>query len=352
MENDSIQDMPVLPVVRQPRGASYFLGTWSGRILLLNTVIFVLMVLREPAAVFVPSIEFVREFGSKSIPDIARGEYWRFVTPMFVHIGFIHFFFNALGLYYIGYQIERILGPRWFVGVFLVTGIIGNLSSCLFSLSVSAGASGALFGLLGAGFRLEGLVSDQFDRLGERNRPRKRIYSGMVVSNIILGLIIPVIDNAAHIGGLVSGWLLMEALLRSRPNRLRPINPLIARLIYLILTVFSVVAVARTADPVVVVKRYYEAALGAGSAPEAYHDFSEALRVSPLDGQIRLSRGKLLLQNGEVEAGIADIKIAVSSGKVSESEFKAVMEDLRLTGHSLEAELIQKLYQSGGGAEI
>ena len=352
MGNDSIHDMPILPVVRQPRGASYFFGTWSGRILLLNTVIFVFMVLREPSAIFMPSMEFVREFGSKSIPDIARGEYWRFVTPMFVHIGLIHFFFSALGLYYIGYQIEHILGSKWFVGVFLVTGIIGNLSSCLFSLSLSAGASGALFGLLGAGFKLEGLISERFDQLGERIRPRKRIYSGMVVSNLILGLIIPVIDNAAHIGGLISGWLLMEALLRSRPNRLRAKNPHIAWLVYLSLAVFSMIAVARTVDPVVVVKRYYEAALRAETAPEAYHDFTEALRIRPLDGNVRLSRGKLLLQNGEVEAGITDIKIAASSGKVSESDFRAVIDDLKLTGHFLEAELVRKLYQSVGGSGI
>jgi rhomboid protease GluP len=352
MENDSIQDMPVLPVVRQPRGVPYFLGTWSGRILVLNTVIFALMVLREPAAIFIPSMEFVREFGSKSIPDIARGEYWRFITPMFVHIGIIHFFFNALGLYYIGYQIEHILGSKWFVGVFLATGIIGNLSSCLFSLSVSAGASGALFGLLGAGFRLEGLVSDQFDRLGEQKRPRKRIYSGMVISNIILGLIIPVIDNAAHIGGLISGWLLMEALLRSRPNRLRALNPIIAGFIYFLLTAFAAVAVARTADPLVVIQRYIHAAVTAGSAPEAYRDYTDALRVRPLNGQVRLSRGKLLLQNGEVEAGVADIKIAVASGQISESEFGIVVDELRLTGHSLEAEIVRKLYQSGGGVEL
>jgi len=296
VETEESPDLPLLPVVRQPSGINYYLGTWSGRILVVNALIFLWMVLREPSSLIVPSVDYIRAFGSKSLSDIALGEYWRFITPMFVHIGIIHFFFNTMALFYIGYQIEYILGARWFLIVYFTAGVIGNLASCMFSLAPSAGASGALFGLLGAGFRLEGLLSDAFDQQGGKKKPRRRIYSGLVITNIILGLIIPVIDNAAHIGGLVAGWLLTEAMLRTRPNRLRTRNVAIANLIYALIAVFSVAAITSSSNKNWIFHRYLSAALKADSAPEAYRDFSEALRIDPLDPKARIYRGKLLLQ--------------------------------------------------------
>jgi membrane associated rhomboid family serine protease len=351
MDENNIEQTPILPVVRQPRGLKYYLGTWSGRILLLNTIIFAYMVLRNPSSLFMPSLDYVRTFGSKSVADIAAGEYWRFITPMFVHIGILHFFFNAMGLYYIGYQIEHILGARWFVGLYLAAGVLGNLASCVFSISLSAGASGALFGLLGAGYRLEGLVSDSFDQAGVKVRPRRGIYSGMVITNILLGLVIPVIDNAAHIGGLIAGWLIVEAMLRTRPNRLRRRRPAIAALIYVALTGFAIFAVARTVDPVVVVARYFEAAAKASDAREAYYNYSEILRVKPLNPKARLLRGKLLLQNREIEDGLSDIEKAISAG-VSQADVESVIDELKMTGHLPEAELLKRKYDEMSGREL
>jgi membrane associated rhomboid family serine protease len=351
MDDSTIEQAPILPVVKQPRGVRYYLGTWSGRILVLNTIVFAYMLLREPSSLFVPSLDFVRAFGSKSVADIAAGEYWRFLTPMFVHIGLLHFFFNAMGLYYIGYQLEHILGSRWFIGLYLAAGFIGNLTSCVFSLSLSAGASGALFGLLGAGYRLEGLVSDAFDQAGVNVRPRRGIYSGMVITNIVLGLVIPVIDNAAHIGGLISGWLIVEAMLRTRPNRLRKRNPAIAVMIYSLLVSFTIFAVARTIDPVVVVDRYLGAAAKADDAKEAYYDYSEILRVKPLQPTARLLRGKLLLQNAEVDAGMSDVQKAINAG-ASKAEVDAVIDELKMTGHVLEAELVKRAYDEAQHSEL
>jgi membrane associated rhomboid family serine protease len=283
--------------------------------------------------------------------DIAAGEYWRFITPVFVHIGILHFFFNAMGLYYIGYQIEHILGSRWFLGLYITAGLIGNLASCVFSLSLSAGASGALFGLLGAGYRLEGLVSEAFDKTGVKLRPRRSIYSGMVITNIVLGLIIPVIDNAAHIGGLIAGWLIVEAMLRTRPNRLRPRNPKIAIGIYAGLLTFCSFAVAQSANPNTVVKRFFAAATKASDAKEAYYNYSEILRIKPLDPQARLFRGKLLLQNGELDEGLSDISKAVSSGSTAQ-DVNSVTEELRMTGHFREAELVDKIFEEAKANEI
>lgn len=352
MDKDQSEELPLLPVVRQPAGVQYYLGTWSGRILVFNFLIFSWMVLREPSSLWIPSVEYVREFGSKSLADIALGQYWRFVTPVFVHIGIIHFFFNAMALYYIGYQIEYILGARWFLWLYFLSGVMGNLASCLFSLSPSAGASGALFGLLGAGFRLEGLLSDAFDSQGLKNRPRKRIYSGLVVTNIILGLIIPVIDNAAHIGGLITGWLLTESMLRIRPNRLRQRNTAIAGGIYILLFLFSIFAIGSSANKSWVLRRYFEAGMKSDSASEAYSNFSEAIRINPLDEKSRLYRGKLLLQAGQTDKGIEDTRLALITGKVSDEDFNRVVVDLEMTGHSLEAQIVKRLKEEIQNQEI
>lgn len=352
MEQEDPPELPVLPVVRQPTGVQYYLGTWSGRILVLNALVFLWMVWREPSALLAPSLEYVRAFGSKSLADIALGEYWRFITPIFVHIGLIHFFFNTMALYYIGYQIEYILGPRWFLLVYFTSGVVGNLSSCIFSLAPSAGASGALFGLLGAGFRLEGLLSDAFDQQGGKKRPRKRIYSGLVITNIILGLIIPVIDNAAHIGGLVAGWLLTESMLRLRPNRLRQRNVVAANLIFTLIGVFSLASVISSSNKGWIFQRYFAAAMKAESAPEAYRDFSESLRVKPNDAKARIYRGKLLLQAGETQAGVDDIRRALSTGKLPQEDYNRVLEELEMTGHPLEAELVRKIAEDVKSKDI
>ena len=256
-----------------------------------------------------------------------------------------------MGLYYIGYQIEHILGSKWFVGLYMAAGIFGNLTSCVFSLSLSAGASGALFGLLGAGYRLEGLVSDAFDQAGVKVRPRRGIYSGMVITNIILGVIIPVIDNAAHIGGLIAGWLLVEAMLRTRPNRLRKKNKLIAALIYSVLILFSSFAIARTVDPVVVIDRYLEAASKAGDAQEAYYDYTEVLRIKPLEPRARLLRGRLLIQNKLAQDGLTDIEKAINAG-ASENSVESVIEELKMTGHIFEAEMIKRMYEESKKSEL
>ncbi len=352
MEQEDSPELPVLPVVRQPTGVPYYLGTWSGRILVINALIFLWMVWRDPSALLAPSLEYIRAFGSKSLADIALGEYWRFITPIFVHIGIIHFFFNTMALYYIGYQIEYILGGRWFLLVYFISGIVGNLSSCIFSLTPSAGASGALFGLLGAGFRLEGLLSDAFDQQGGKKRPRKRMYSGLVITNIILGLIIPVIDNAAHIGGLIAGWLLTESMLRTRPNRLRQHNVLVANLIFALIGFFSLAAVIGSTNKNWTFNRYFSSGMKADSAPKAYRDFSEALRIIPSDSRARVYRGKLLLQAGETQAGADDVRLALSTGKLPQEDYNRVLEELELTGHPLEAELVRKIAQDVKSKDI
>ncbi|WNR44128.1 rhomboid family intramembrane serine protease [Paenibacillus roseipurpureus] len=141
-------------------------------------------------------------FGAKFNPLIDQGEYWRLFTPIFLHVGGLHLWFNSVSLLAIGGKLERVLGSVPFIVIYLGAGIFGNVSSYMFSPSISAGASGAIFGLMGA---LLYLTWKEPDTWGETMG--FSIWTGLIM-NIILGFAIPAIDNYAHFGGLISGFII------------------------------------------------------------------------------------------------------------------------------------------------
>lgn len=141
------------------------------------------------------------EFGAKYDPLIHQGEWWRFFTAIFLHIGFLHLFMNCLALFYLGSAVERIYGTPRFVFIYLVAGLFGSISSFAFNSQVSAGASGAIFGCFGA-LLYFGIV---YRKLFFRTMGLNIIV--ILIINLALGFMIPMIDNSAHIGGLVGGFL-------------------------------------------------------------------------------------------------------------------------------------------------
>jgi rhomboid protease GluP len=147
--------------------------------------------------------------GAKVTPLIAAGEYWRLLTSMFLHISYMHLFFNCYALFVIGTELERILGWGRFLVIYLLSGLFGSLASYAFSPNLSAGASGAIFGLIGALAAFFTLHRQQLGAWGQRRLINIAI---LVVINLFLGFTQPGIDNMAHLGGLVSGFALGWAL--------------------------------------------------------------------------------------------------------------------------------------------
>src|SRR5262245_15973399 len=87
-------------------------------------------------------------FGVKSNAQIDQGQIWRFITPIFIHIGLLHLFFNSYALWIVGPQVEKLYGSASYVILYLLTGIAGVAGSYFYHpYSISAGASGAIFGL-------------------------------------------------------------------------------------------------------------------------------------------------------------------------------------------------------------
>ena len=149
-------------------------------------------------------------FGAKVNELIVQGQLWRLVTPIFLHIGIVHLAFNTYAIYGFGSQIERFFGTPRFLGLYLVSGIAGVVASFGFSPHPSAGASSAVFGLLGTEAVFFYRYRNAFGRRGQQ-----RLYNILIVIgyNLALTFVAPSIDVWGHLGGLASGavlsWWLM-----------------------------------------------------------------------------------------------------------------------------------------------
>lgn len=145
-------------------------------------------------------------FGANYKPLIQIGQVWRLATSIFLHIGIIHLIVNMYALFIIGKQLEGLIGRWKYLLVFLGSGIIGSLLSAVLHTSVSAGASGAIFGLLGS------LLYFGYHYRLYLGTVLKTQIIPVIILNLFIGFVLPGIDNFAHIGGLVGGYLLTMAL--------------------------------------------------------------------------------------------------------------------------------------------
>ncbi|KRM68093.1 membrane-associated serine protease [Apilactobacillus ozensis DSM 23829 = JCM 17196] len=158
-------------------------------------------------------------YGANVHALVADGEYWRFLTAIFLHWDFMHILFNGITLYFIGVQLESFFGHTRFLLIFLLSGIMGNMVSFAFSNnSISAGASTSLFGLFGVYLMLgENFHNNIFIRSLAKS------FSFLIILNIGIDLMMPNVDMYGHIGGLIGGFL--YAYVFSLPN-----NPNISKM--------------------------------------------------------------------------------------------------------------------------
>ncbi len=140
-------------------------------------------------------------YGAKYNPLIIEGEWWRLFSAMFLHIGFLHLVMNSLALFYLGGAVERMYGTIRFLIIYFGAGLFGSLASFAFNEQVSAGASGAIFGCFGALLYFGTVHKKLFFRTMGKN------VLFVLALNIVFGLTMPMVDNGAHIGGLIGGFL-------------------------------------------------------------------------------------------------------------------------------------------------
>lgn len=142
-------------------------------------------------------------FGGLNKDLVANGEIYRIITSAFLHNGIIHLTFNMYALYIIGKDVESFFGHVKYSVIYLLSIILGSLLSLVFSngFIVSVGASGAIFGLMGA------LLFFGYNYRVTLNNSITRQIIPIILLNLFIGAMIPSIDNFAHLGGLIGGYL-------------------------------------------------------------------------------------------------------------------------------------------------
>ena len=176
----------------------------------INVVVFIIMVLIGGSSVITaPSTHFLLSFGASFGEYVFDGgQFWRLLTSNYLHIGLPHLLFNMWCLYSIGLELEEFMGSAFFIVTYTVSGVCGSLVSCLYYMSigyptVSAGASGAIFGIAGALLIVALYIGSKYNR-NQFNYD----YSSLLFFigfNIVYGFQVVGIDNAAHLGGLLFG---------------------------------------------------------------------------------------------------------------------------------------------------
>ena len=175
--------------------------------------------------------------GGNNLLLVQNGEVWRILTGAFLHVGLIHLVVNMYSLAILGTQVETFIGKWKFLFIYIISAISGNLLSLVFSEPnvVSVGASGALFGLMGAllyfGYHYRLYLSEAI---------RNQIIP-IILINLLIGFTIPGIDNVAHIGGLIGGYLSSMAFgIEEKSEKRDMINGWIVLILYIAFLSFVV----------------------------------------------------------------------------------------------------------------
>ena len=198
--------------------------------LLLTALVFMAMQLVYGS--LATSSQAIYQFGGmyglavKAFPN----QMWRLVTPIFVHIGWGHFFVNALTLYFVGQMAEEIWGSHRFLLLYVFSGIMGNaFTMWLTPETVAAGGSTSLFGLFAAIMVLGAFGNNQALReLG-------KAYQTLIIVNLVLNLVMPNVSMAGHVGGIVGGALLgLGFSNKFQKLRLKPLQKDLALLTYVL----------------------------------------------------------------------------------------------------------------------
>jgi rhomboid protease GluP len=155
--------------------------------------------------------------GGNSREVVLNGQYWRLLTYQFIHGSFSHLFFNMYALVYIGLMIEHKLGTKKYLTIYFLSGISGGVLSMFFHTEgYMVGASGAIIGMFGAFLAL--LLGKAF----EKNATKALLISTIAVTFImLLNGLKGGVDNAAHVGGLLAGFLITTILFHQKPLNIK-----------------------------------------------------------------------------------------------------------------------------------
>jgi rhomboid protease GluP len=181
-------------------------------ILGINVVVFLIMTSVGGST----SPDVLLDFGASFRPYFQRGEYWRLVMPMFLHIGWLHLLVNSYALFILGPILEHVYGYGRFATLYVAAGMGSAALSMSLSRNIAAGASGAIFGIAGAM-----LVTGYFHRDLIPRRWGRAFGRGIlpfILFNLVFGFSVRGIDNWGHLGGLMTGMVLAALVPPPQPD--------------------------------------------------------------------------------------------------------------------------------------
>jgi rhomboid protease GluP len=246
----------------------------------INALVFLAMVVKG-ASVMQPTSDQILRWGANFGPLTLTGQWWRLLTAMFVHIGLVHLALNMWCLWQLGLLAEYLYGPKTFLALYMMSGLAASIVSLARNpLVVSAGASGAIFGIAGA------LIATLY--LGKLAAPRGAWRTSLISLvafagyNLAFGFLASGIDIGAHIGGLLSGLLLGSVLsvdFRRQAPRLSRIRPMVFPAFAIVLLAGAVAV--RFAHMPVVRLEHAEQQLRKGDTAGALRELTEVVKVRP-----------------------------------------------------------------------
>jgi membrane associated rhomboid family serine protease/Flp pilus assembly protein TadD len=282
----------------------------TGVLIGANLFVFLAMVLRG-VSLTDPTVDQIVRWGANFGPYTLDHQWWRLLTCMFLHIGIVHLLLNMWALLNVGPLAEAVYGRLNFLLMYFICGLSGSLASLLWNPAVtSAGASGAIFGIIGA------LIATlYFDKVRIPRHISRPILTSLVASAISVlayGYFKTGIDNGAHIGGLVSGLILGTIIGRQLEHTEQA-----RRFQQIVFAISAVVLVAtgfllqRVAHYVVPLEKA-ESALASGKPDAALPFADQAVREKPGSAEVHFIRANVLARSNQPEE--------------AEKEFRRVLE--------------------------
>ena len=278
-------------------------------ILVFNCIAFVMLILAGGST----DVEVLVSFGALSSNLVSEGEYWRFITCIFLHANLMHLGVNAFSLFIFGPTAEVFFGRIKFLIIYLISGVGGSATSYVFidPRSIGVGASGAVFGVLGSIAVYYYLNQHIYGKYG---RGMMGGIAMIVLLNLGFGFTVQGVDNWAHIGGLLSGILAAFALQKHRSELGFGVFGLyFFRIIILALILIGLLLFAARDNPVNSLNK------AQGLYEEKQYDASlkqleKILDDNPNWGKAYLLKGKILSEYIDGYAGRGDLIQAVRLG--------------------------------------
>jgi membrane associated rhomboid family serine protease/Flp pilus assembly protein TadD len=297
VEEDAIQPVMAAPWVQRESSVSV-----TQLILGANVMVFLAMI-----AASGPSLDFTGavsvHFGANFGPLTLSGQWWRLVTYMFLHGGLFHIAMNMWCLWNLGALCESLYGRWTYAAVYLLTGVAGGLASVGWNPRVlSVGASGAIFGLTGALIASFGL--GEFSLSGISIKGTRNSLLFFAGFNLFLGRMFPGVDNACHVGGLVSGLILGVLIALIAPEHDRPLRRAGILLFMVLILAGSGLGIRRWRG----FANFGPAMSAQQSIDRMIELFQKKVQQNPQDGSAHYALAHAYFNKGQFSEGEAELK--------------------------------------------